>query len=113
MAAPHVAGAAARILGMNPAFTPAQVWDAINAAATTVNFGPANPDPNKLLYVPTPPAAPAVAPPTTGDETMTVSWTEPLTTGDSPITSYTARAWSALTDGTQLRPRASPRPLPR
>ena len=74
MAAPHVAGAAARILGMNPAFTPAQVWDAINAAATTVNFGPADPDPNKLLYIPTPPAAPR-ARRALGDETMTVSWT--------------------------------------
>lgn len=35
MAAPHVAGVAALVLQGNPAATPDQVWNAINAAATT------------------------------------------------------------------------------
>lgn len=52
MAAPHVAGAAARILSMNPAMTPAQVQEFIRSTATSVNFGTAHlGDPQLLLYI--------------------------------------------------------------
>jgi hypothetical protein len=52
MAAPHVAGAVARILGMSPNLTPAQVQDFIKSTATSVDFGlAAYGDPNLLLYI--------------------------------------------------------------
>jgi subtilisin family serine protease len=51
MASPHVAGAAALVLGANPAFTPQQVRDAlVNNATGGVVTGLAS-GPNKLLYV--------------------------------------------------------------
>ncbi|MEJ3749433.1 S8 family peptidase [Actinomycetes bacterium KLBMP 9797] len=54
MAAPHVAGAAALLLGANPTWTPAQVHSAIVANATTGVVteldDPATP--NRFLYVP-------------------------------------------------------------
>jgi subtilisin family serine protease len=54
MSAPHVAGAAALLLGANPTWTPAQVHNAIVANATpglvTSLDDPATP--NRLLYVP-------------------------------------------------------------
>jgi subtilisin family serine protease len=51
MASPHVAGAAALVLGANPAFTPKQVRDALvnNATADKVASAGAG-SPNKLLY---------------------------------------------------------------
>ncbi|WP_284575782.1 S8 family peptidase [Streptomyces sp. 2P-4] len=52
MAAPHVAGAAALHLADNPASTPAQVAQALTAAATpNVVTGPGSGSPNRLLYV--------------------------------------------------------------
>ena len=52
MAAPHVAGAAARILSMNPALTPSQVQEFIRSTATPVNFGTSHlGDPQLLLYI--------------------------------------------------------------
>lgn len=52
MAAPHVAGAAARILSMNPALTPSQVQEFIRSTATSVNFGTSHlGDPQLLLYI--------------------------------------------------------------
>ena len=51
MAAPHVAGAAALVLGANPAYTPAQVLTALttNATANKVT-SPGTDSINKLLY---------------------------------------------------------------
>ncbi|MEH1125662.1 S8 family peptidase [Micromonospora sp. CPCC 206061] len=54
MSAPHVAGAAALLLGANPTWTPAQVHSAIIANATTgvVTSLDDPASPNRLLYVP-------------------------------------------------------------
>ncbi|HEV8172950.1 MAG TPA: S8 family serine peptidase [Actinoplanes sp.] len=52
MASPHVAGAAALVLGQNPSFTPAQVRDSLVATATpNVVTSPGSGSPNRLLYV--------------------------------------------------------------
>lgn len=52
MAAPHVAGAAALILGATPAATPAQVWNTMLANATPNKItNPGTGSPNRLLYV--------------------------------------------------------------
>jgi subtilisin family serine protease len=52
MAAPHVTGAAALILGRSPSATPAQVWDRIEADATrNVMSADCCGDPDVLLYV--------------------------------------------------------------
>lgn len=53
MAAPHVAGAAALLLSVNPALTPAEVATLVNAAATQgrlANAGTGSPD--RLLFAP-------------------------------------------------------------
>ena len=51
MASPHVAGAAAVYLGLNPTKTPAQVVAALTAAATADRITGVLGSPNKLLYV--------------------------------------------------------------
>ncbi|GIG62895.1 hypothetical protein Lfu02_72670 [Longispora fulva] len=52
MATPHVAGAAALILGANPNYTPQQVRDAmVNAASDNRVTSPGTGSPNKLLFV--------------------------------------------------------------
>lgn len=52
MASPHVAGAVARILSMNPNLSPAQVQDFLKSTATSVNFGTSSlGDPQLLLYI--------------------------------------------------------------
>lgn len=52
MASPHVAGAAALVLGANPGLTPAQVTDAVVGNATLGVVGnPGNGSPNALLYI--------------------------------------------------------------
>ena len=50
MAAPHVAGAAALVLGTNPQATPQQVRDALVGTATTGKVTGANGSANRLLY---------------------------------------------------------------
>ncbi len=60
MAAPHVTGAAALVLDAAPAYTPAQVRDFLVARATTGKVADPKGSPNRLLYVPPPPAAPAI-----------------------------------------------------
>ncbi|MFF5204489.1 S8 family serine peptidase [Streptosporangium sp. NPDC000396] len=53
MASPHVAGAAALYLGAHPGATPAQITDAILAAATPGKVtDPGRGSPNKLLHIP-------------------------------------------------------------
>ena len=69
MAAPHVAGAAARILGANPTATPAQVWTTLSANATASKITDPGPgSPNRLLYLPgtTTPPTTQCAPRTNG-----------------------------------------------
>ncbi|WP_461026689.1 S8 family peptidase [Streptomyces sparsus] len=52
MASPHVAGAAALLLGENPSATPSQVGSALNSAAATGKVGnPGSGSPNRLLQV--------------------------------------------------------------
>ncbi|WP_433532092.1 S8 family peptidase [Micromonospora sp. CA-263727] len=52
MASPHVAGAAALVLGANPSWTPAQVKTyLINNATTGVVTSPGTGSPNRLLFV--------------------------------------------------------------
>lgn len=68
MAAPHVAGAAARILGARPAATPAQVWTTLSANATPGKITDPGPgSPNRLLHLPgTAPQSTRCAPRTNG-----------------------------------------------
>ncbi len=52
MASPHVAGAAAVFLGLNPSATPAQVASGlINASTSNVVSSPGTGSPNRMLYV--------------------------------------------------------------
>jgi subtilisin family serine protease len=52
MASPHVAGAAALVLGANPGFSPLQVRNAlVNAATPNVVTGAGTGSPNRLLFV--------------------------------------------------------------
>ena len=80
MAAPHVAGAAARVLERTPNATPAAVWSAIDAASTAVNFNRGSGDPNKLLYVDpldAVPGAPASVSAAPDYESLDVTWSAP------------------------------------
>lgn len=104
MAAPHVAGAAARILDVNPGHTPAQVWTAMSAGATPITFGPGAGDPDRLLFASpgvtaTVPAAPTGTSVTAGNLSVAVTWLAPLANGGSALNSYTARAWDAASSG--------------
>ena len=60
MAAPHVAGAAALVLDAAPGYTPAQVRDFLVAKSTTGKISDAKGSPNRLLFVPAPPAKPVI-----------------------------------------------------
>ncbi|MGA1570038.1 MAG: S8 family serine peptidase, partial [Ilumatobacteraceae bacterium] len=95
MASPHVAGVAARILQTYPSHTPDQVWGAISADATPVDFYPASPaDAKKLLFIgidaPVLPGAPTSVSAVAGDGQATVSWSPPVYDGGATIASYTA-----------------------
>jgi subtilisin family serine protease len=61
MASPQVAGAAALVLDAFPAYTPAQVRKYLVDRATTGRISDRRGAPNRLLYVPRPPAAPRIA----------------------------------------------------
>ena len=61
MAAPHVAGAAALILDAYPSYTPAQVQARLIADATKGRVTDRKGAPDRLLFVPAPPKAPAIA----------------------------------------------------
>lgn len=51
MASPHVAGAAALLLGANPSWTPAAVWSAMQSNATSGVISNVSGTPNLLLHV--------------------------------------------------------------
>ena len=100
MAAPHVAGIAARILERSPT-TPANVWNRMRALATPFETNLPN-DPDLLLYYPsesTPPPTSVRAVSRNGG--VDVIWSYPEY-GDTDFfpTSYTARAWTAASGGT-------------
>ncbi|MET3429936.1 subtilisin family serine protease [Actinoplanes tereljensis] len=57
MASPHVAGAAALVLDAYPTWTAAQVRNYLVAQATTGKISGLKGSPNRLLFVPAPPAA--------------------------------------------------------
>ncbi|WP_285788217.1 S8 family peptidase [Micromonospora sp. NBRC 101691] len=62
MAAPHVAGAAALVLGANPGLIPAQVADTLYANATLNKItNPGTGSPNRLLHVPSGTVTPGTA----------------------------------------------------
>lgn len=107
MATPHVAGVAARILGANPGYTPAQVSSAILNAASAVTFSPASPDPDLLLFADpgvlvTAPGSPTSVQATAGNASATITWVAPASTGGSPLTGYTARAYAASSGGSSV-----------
>lgn len=105
MAAPHVTGAAALVLGVKPSLNPAQVAATLTGTATTgVVAGRSAGTPDRLLFtggLPVPPTSPAI--PTSVSATLTsrgaatVSWTR-SGDGGAPLTGHTIRAYR----GTQL-----------
>ncbi len=68
MASPHVAGAAALVLDAYPSYSPAQVRNVLVAEATIGKITDPHGSPNRLLFVPAPAKAPAIA---TGQLTAT------------------------------------------
>ena len=92
MASPHVAGAAALVLGANPAFTPQQVRDALvnNATNGVVTGLPSGP--NKLLYVGSLTGGP-IEPPSDPPSSVVASFTK-------SCTDFTCKFTSNSTGGT-------------
>jgi subtilisin family serine protease len=101
MAAPHVAGVAAQLLQTTPTMTPAQVWEAIEARATTVEISDRADDPDLMVYTEgsSAPAAPSAVAASVGDGSIVVTWTAPSDDGGSPVAGYTARAWDTSAGG--------------
>jgi subtilisin family serine protease len=106
MAAPHVAGAAARILSANPSWTPAQVRDRIYSTATPVNFVPSSAsDAKRYLYMQPPvtvPGAPTGLVATPLDRSARVAFRAPASNGGAAIRTYQfslddGRTWRART----------------
>ncbi|MDR7280508.1 S8 family serine peptidase [Catenuloplanes atrovinosus] len=86
MAAPHVAGAAALVLGTNPQATPQQVRDALAGSATTGKVTSPNGSPNRLLYTGTA-TTPLAVTPVTAPVTATCDRFESLTDVALPASS--------------------------
>ncbi|BCJ41972.1 hypothetical protein GCM10010168_88680 [Actinoplanes ianthinogenes] len=78
MASPHVAGAAALILDARPGLTPSQVRATLVADATTGKVTDRHGSPNRLLFVPAPPAKPVIATSRTGVGTVGVAYASRL-----------------------------------
>lgn len=94
MASPHVAGAAARVLEMDPTLTPAQVWRTLADQATHVAITNAQRgDPTLLLHLPStsPPGRVSRITIHTGQGPTEVTWSPPTSDGGSPITGYVTR----------------------
>lgn len=96
MAAPHVAGAAALILGNEPSLSPAQVAARIVEGSTTNALGSVGlGSPNKLLFTGSasaPSPTTTVAPPTTAPPTTTAPTTTAPTTSSPTTTAPTTTA---------------------
>ena len=102
MASPHVAGAAALVLGQNPTFKPADVVKALQDNASVgqvvgsssahdgllnISFlNAANTAPTPIAGVPDAPTAPKAT--NISASGATISWTTPANDGGSPITGY-------------------------
>ncbi len=97
MASPHVAGAAAVVLGATPGLAPAQVAERVVAAATTgVVTAVGTGSPNRMLYVGTDTGSPpstttTTAPPSTTVPPSTTTTTAPPSTTVPPSTTTTTR----------------------
>ncbi|MEU4557104.1 S8 family peptidase [Actinoplanes sp. NPDC023936] len=81
MAAPHVAGAAALLLDASPGLTPAQVRNRLVADATKGRVTSRAGSPDRLLFVPAPPKAPAITTSRTARATVGVPYTAKLALG--------------------------------
>lgn len=102
MASPHVAGAAALLLGATPTALPATISSTILSTATSGKILSAGTgSPNKLLFtgtggvVPPPasaPQAPTIVSAVAGTKSAVVTWSQGGT-GGSPITSQTIRVY--------------------
>jgi subtilisin family serine protease len=113
MAAPHVAGAAALVLGADPAATPAQVLTALTSKASVDKVtSPGTGSGNKLLNtawlnttagtpIPTPTTTPTTTAPTSAPTTAPT--TPPTTTPTTPATSAPVIACGPFTMGTDVR----------
>ena len=93
MAAPHVAGVAARYLSVHPAATPAQVQAAILTSATPVDLDPGIPeDAKRFLYsnaeLLATPGAPTNLTATPLDAGASVAFTAPVSDGGTAISTY-------------------------
>ncbi|GAA0221902.1 hypothetical protein GCM10010492_20030 [Saccharothrix mutabilis subsp. mutabilis] len=106
MAAPHVAGGAALLLGETPTLTPAQVQSQLIANSTTGKItNPGAGSPNRLLFVNTGgsvPGNPSIAPP--GSQTGTVGTATSLqlkASGGTPPYSFAA---TGLPPGLSIAP---------
>ncbi|MBK9740813.1 MAG: S8 family serine peptidase [Actinobacteria bacterium] len=105
-AAPHVAGAAARVLEAHPDYSPAQVWAVLASAATPIPESGLASDPAWLVFTGSSSVSAADAAPealtsvraVSGDGSLRVSWSEPAD-GGSPITGYSAILFSELNGG--------------
>lgn len=113
MAAPHVAGAAARILSANPSMTPAQVRSLLYSTATYVNFVPgSSSDAKRYLFMQPPatvPGAPSGLRATAVDRGARVAFTAPSSNGGAAITTYQysiddGRTWRARTPASASSP---------
>jgi hypothetical protein len=104
MAAPHVAGGAALILGATPSATPAAVWSAMSAASTPNKItSPGTGSPNRLLRVPGGTSGPPVVA-NPGNRTGTVGVATSLqmsATGGTPPYTWSA---SGLPAGLTINP---------
>ena len=94
MASPHVAGAAARLLEMDPTMTPAQVWQTMRDLAShapVANAVAGSTD--AILFLPqqSPPARVADPAFRRDDAGATISWQRPSTDGGARITDYVVR----------------------
>ena len=117
LAAAHVAGAAALILEQHPTYTPAQVWQAMEADATTNVMGSTwGSEPDRLLHI-TPATVPAkptglkgAVAPTEGLHSgeVKLTWSAPADDGGLAITDYVIEqstdkvTWTAVSDGENI-----------
>jgi subtilisin family serine protease len=97
MASPHVAGAAALILGDNPAFTPQQVRDAmVNNATLNHVINPGTGSPNRLLFVGAG-GPPPVCQPVTNDTDVAIPDTDTWVSSAVTVTGCTGNAKATST----------------